>query len=62
MMTQLKLHWALIAIIFALLVGCSSEEAAEKPAALETEADAEAALAEALLAAKARLEALGGSI
>ena len=50
MMTQMTLRWALIAITSALLIGCSSEEAAETPSAAETAVDAEAALIERAMA------------
>ena len=50
MTTQFTLRSALIAIISAWLIGCSSEQAVEPPAAVETEADAEAALIERAMA------------
>ena len=50
MTTQFTLRSALIAIISAWLIGCSSDEAVEPPAAVETEADAEAALIERAMA------------
>ena len=50
MTTQFTLRSALIAIISVLLIGCSSEESAEPPAAAETEVDAEAALIERAMA------------
>ena len=50
MTTQFTLRSALIAIISVLLIGCSSEESVEPPAAAETEVDAEAALIERAMA------------
>ena len=50
MTTQLNLRWFLIAIIFAALIGCSSEEAVKAPAATETEVGTEAQLVERAMA------------
>ena len=50
MTTQFTLRSALIAIISVWLIGCSSENSVEPPAAVETEVDAEAALIERAMA------------
>ena len=50
MTTQLNLRWFLIAIIFAALISCSSEEVVKAPAATETEVGTEAQLVERAMA------------